>query len=94
MNDIIALIRRAILDYLDEAGGEHNDDIISMMLNGQGHRIARRDIVAQLGWLRDAGLIHAEDVGPFTVARIKADGRDVAAGRLKVDGVWAHKTGE
>ena len=90
---IAPLVRRAILDLLDHDGGEQNDDVITLLLAQLGHRIARRDVAEQLNWLSQQGLVDAEAVGPFIVARTTSDGRDIAAGRLVVDGVWRHKTG-
>lgn len=98
---ILPLIRRAILDLLNDAGGEHNDDVLTMLLVQLGHRVARRDVREQLVWLAGneiAGdgsrLVQVEELGPYMVARILPDGRDVAEGRLIVEGVWRHKTGE
>jgi hypothetical protein len=94
------LIRRAILDLLNDAGGEHNDDVLTLLLDQLGHRIARRDVAQQLRWLEGdpdgeyRGLVAIEQLGPYVVARILPDGRDVANGRLTVEGVWKHKTGE
>lgn len=88
------LVRRALLDLLNDVGGEHNEDTLSVLLNEMGHRVARRDIRAELAWLADKGLIRAEELGPYLVARILADGRDVADGRLRMDGVSRFKTGD
>ena len=90
----LPVVRRAILDLLAEIGGEHNHDTLAMQLAELGHRVAARDVAAELRWLAGEGLVHAEELGPYTVARILADGRDVAAGRLTIDGVSRHKTGE
>ena len=94
---ILPLVRRAILDLLNDAGGEHNDDVLTMLLVSLGHRVARRDVAEQLRWLaQDDGcrLIALEDLGPYLVARIRADGRDVSDGRLIVEGVSKFKTGD
>ena len=91
---ILPLVRRAILDLLNDIGGEQNDDVLAILLAELGHRIARRDVAAQMDVLADKGLIAAETLGPYKVARILADGRDVAEGRLTIDGVWRHKTGD
>lgn len=91
---ITPIIRRAILDLLNDIGGEQNDDVLAVLLAQLGHRIARRDVAEQMRWLEMNGYITAEDVGPFLVSRILADGRDIAEGRLVVDGVWRHKTGD
>lgn len=90
---ILPLVRRAILDLLDHDGGEQNDDVITILLAGIGHRIARRDVAEQLRWLAEQNLIVVEDLPPYLVASTTSDGRDIAAGRLNVDGVWRHKTG-
>lgn len=91
---IAPLVRRAILDLLNDIGGEQNDDVLAMLLAQLGHRIARRDVADQLRWLAEQKLIASEELGPFLVARILADGRDIAEGRLVVEGVWRHKTGD
>ncbi|HEX8224502.1 MAG TPA: hypothetical protein VF605_11860 [Allosphingosinicella sp.] len=96
---LLPFIRRAILDLLNDAGGEHNDEVLAMLLVQLGHRIARRDVREQLRWLATAGgddcqLVALETLDPYLVARIRPDGRDVADGRLLVDGIWKHKTGE
>lgn len=88
MNDIIApIIRRAILDLLNDVGGEHNDQVLAMNLNQLGHRVARRDVAEQIAWLAEKGLLISEQLGMFTAARINSDGRDVSDGRLVVEGV-------
>ena len=92
--DIVPLVRRAILDLLYDIGGEQNDDVLALLLGRLGHRVARRDIRSQLAWLADEGLISLEEVGPFQVVRILADGRDCAEGKLNIDGVSRFKTGE
>lgn len=91
---IIPLVRRAILDLMESIGGEHNDEALTMMLNELGHRVARRDVAEQLRWLGNQNLILAEELAPYLVVRILADGRDVANGRYSVEGVSLYKTGE
>lgn len=91
---IVPMVRRAILDLLNDIGGEENDDVLAMLLAQLGHRIARRDVADQLRWLAEQKLIASEELGLFLVARILADGRDIAEGRLVVEGVWRHKTGD
>jgi hypothetical protein len=91
---ILPLVRRAILDLLHDIGGEQNDDVLTILLAELGHRIARRDVAEQLRWLAAENFIATEQLGPFLAARILADGRDIAEGRLVVDGVWRHKTGD
>lgn len=88
------LVRRAILDLMNDAGGEQNDDVLTRLLNAMGHRVARRDVAAELGWLDTQGLVRSEALGPYVVARILQDGRDVADGRLSLDGIHKFKTGD
>lgn len=95
MNEIIApIIRRAILDLLNDIGGEHNDQTLAMSLNQLGHRVARRDVAEQIAVLAAQKLLISEELGIFVVARITSDGRDVAEGRLNIDGISRFKTGE
>lgn len=91
---ILPLIRRAILDLLNDVGGEQNDDYIEILLSGLGHRVARVDIVPELLWMAERGLIEVTEEGPYHIARILANGRAVADGKLKVEGVRPHKTGD
>ena len=91
---ILPVVRRAIIDLLFDVGGEHNDDTLAMLLNQLGHRVARRDVAAELNFLAGEGLIKVEDLGPYKTARILADGRDVAQGLLVVEGISRFKTGD
>lgn len=94
MNPLVApVVRRAILDLLDDIGGEQNDEVLALMLNQLGHRVARRDVAHCLTFLQEAGMVKAEELGPYIVCSILPDGRDAAAGRLKIDGISHHKTG-
>lgn len=90
---ILPVIRRAILDLLDAIGGEHNDDTLTIQLVALGHRVARRDVAGELLWLGCQGLVKTEMLGPYVVVEILPDGCDVAAGRLRIEGVSKHKTG-
>jgi hypothetical protein len=95
MSPVIApLVRRAILDLMADVGGEQNHSVLTLLLNDLGHRVAERDVRAELLWLADAKLIVIEELAHYTTARILTDGRDVADGRYHVDGVSRHKTGE
>ena len=87
------VVRRAILDLLNDIGGQQNDDVIARLLTGLGHRIARRDVAAELRWLAHQKLVTIEEVGPFLVAEIQPDGTDLSEGRLSVEGVHRHRTG-
>lgn len=91
--DIInPIIRRAILDFMSEIGGEQSDDTLTLLLKQRGHPVARRTVAEQLRWLADAGLVSIEDADPFLLAQILPDGEDVAAGHFFFDGVHRHGT--
>lgn len=98
--EVLQLHRRAILDMLNEIGGEHNDDVIQKWLQGWKFRISRREVRVQLQWLAERDLVRAEEFGEFgevggnviMVVRITPDGRDVSDGLMSVDGVSRHKT--
>jgi len=92
---ILPLVRRAILDLINDVGGEENDDVLTIMLTGLGHRFPRPAVAEQMRWLADHGmkLLEITDVGSYVVAAILPNGREVAEGRLKLDGIWRHKTG-
>lgn len=90
---VLPNVRRAILDLLADIGGEHNDEHITALLVDLGHRVARRDVAAELSWLAGQSLVLAENVGPYLVAEITPDGLDCAAGRLVINGVHRHKSG-
>ena len=88
------LIRRAILDLIEDIGGENNDVSLALHLAQLGHRVARSDVATELRWLADKGLVKLEVVSPYLVARSTSDGRDVARGMLTYVDVSPHKTGE
>ena len=88
------LIRRAILDLVEDTGGELNDEVIMMMLNELGHRVARAVTREEIAWLAEQGLLKMSELGEFIVVRSTAAGRDVANGLIRFEGVSRHKTGE
>lgn len=87
------IVRRAILDLLNDIGGQQSDDVIARLLAGLGHRVARRDVTEELGWLSQQGLVEIENVGPFVCGEITPDGIDTSDGKLRIDGVSRHRTG-
>lgn len=91
---LLPIIRRAILDLVEDTGGELNDEMITLLLNELGHRVARTDVCDEITWCEQAGLLITVASPHFIIARSTANGRDVANGRLRIDGVSRHKTGE
>lgn len=95
MNDVIAqVVRRAILDLLEDIGGEHNDQELQLLLNALGHRLSRANVAGTIHWLGEQGLVKVETVNPFVVCSITPAGRDIAQGLDTADGVSRHKTGD
>jgi hypothetical protein len=92
---IIPLARRAILDLINDVGGEENDDVLTILLTGLGHSFPRPAVAEQMRWLaaHDLKLLEVSTIGSYVVASILPNGREVAEGRLKLDGIWRHKTG-
>ena len=88
------IIRRAVLDLVEDTGGEINDEMITILLNELGHRVARSDVRLVMAWCDGYGLLKTEKLGPYIVARSTSEGRDVANGLQRVEGVSRHKTGE
>lgn len=86
-------VRRGILDVLHEIGGEHSHAEIAAIMNEIGHRVSRRDVIAHIDFLSQAGLVTAEKLDLFTVATLTADGVDAAEGTLRVEGVARFKAG-
>ncbi|SCW55859.1 hypothetical protein SAMN02927924_01340 [Sphingobium faniae] len=93
---ILPLVRRAILDLLNDIGGEENDDVLTVLLTGLGHRFPRPAVAEQMRWLaqHDLNLVEVTDCGPYVVASILPNGCEVAEGRLRVEDIWRHKTGK
>lgn len=89
-----ALIRRAILDLVEDTGGELNDEVITLMLNELGHRVARSVARKEIAWLHQLGLVRMDVAAEFLIVRSTQAGRDVANGLLRFEGVSRHKTGE
>jgi hypothetical protein len=91
---VVALVRRAILDLVEDTGGELNDEVLTILLNELGHRVARLDVRNEIDWLAGEGLLIVEELEAFKVVRSTVNGRDVANGLLRYEGVSRHKTGE
>lgn len=91
---ISPLIRRAILDLVDDVGGEVNDDAITILLNELGHRVGGPDVVIELRWLAERDLLKLQDYPALVVVSSTRAGRAAAAGTMTFEGVNRHKTGE
>jgi len=88
------VIRRAILDVVLDVGGEVNDEDVTILLNELGHRVGGPDVVEEFNWLGAQGLLKLQEYPAYVVVSSTKAGRAVAAGTMRYDGVYQHKTGE
>lgn len=61
--------------------------MLQLALASLGHAVALETVVADLAWLRDAGLTTLRDVGTVHIATLTRRGMDVANGLTQVPGV-------
>ena len=89
MADVQAEHRRlAILQLLhSDPDYSINDDLLQKLLNGQGHGVALAVVRADLAWLEQLGLLTTNALPNCTVAILRNDGVDVAAGVSVVPGI-------
>lgn len=92
MNDLNTIVqedrRLAVLSLLaDSHAYQAGAPMLQMVLAGLGHTVALDTVVADLAWLRDAGLLSLREVGTVHIATLIGRGLDVAKGRTQVPGV-------
>ena len=86
-------VRLAVLRALDE--GPHkicNDGLLTDEVRRVGCPVTRDQLRGHLAWLAEQGLVELEDrpragQRPLKVATLTERGEDVAAGRVRVEGV-------
>lgn len=88
------VVRRAILDLIEDVGGEINDDTATILLNELGHRVGGPDVVIELRWLADRDLLKLQEYGALVVVSSTSAGLAGARGTMTFEGVSRHKTGE
>jgi len=80
--------RLTILRFLsDIAGYTSNGDLLYDVCNRLGVTSTRDQIAGEIAWLREQGMVTAEDHEGFIVVTATARGLDIAAGRALHDGV-------
>ncbi len=82
--------RLALLRTLEEAPGfAANHSVLHSALRDFGHEPSRDQVLSDLHWLREQGLVTLDESlgGKVIVARITERGADVAHGRATVPGV-------
>lgn len=92
MSDLKHLItedrRLAVLSLLaDSHAYQAGAPMLQMVLAGLGHAVSLDTVVADLAWLRDAGLVALAEVGTVHIATLSGRGLDVAKGLTQVPGV-------
>lgn len=92
MSDLNTLVtedrRRAVLSLLaDSHAYQAGAPMLQMVLAGLGHAVSLDAVVADLAWLRDAGLLGLREVGGVHIATLSGRGLDVARGLTQVPGV-------
>lgn len=88
-NEHLAQDRRlVILRFLAKAPGyELNASVLQSACDSVGHNVSRAVILADIEWLKEGGLVTAEDVHSIKVATATNRGLDVASGRATHPGV-------
>lgn len=80
--------RRSILMLLDAApAASANVALLHAALPDCGHHASYDQIVGDLAWLAEQGLVATQSLHGLVIARLLARGADVAAGRASVPGV-------
>lgn len=89
LNNLITEDRRlAVLTLLaDSHAYQAGAPMLQMVLAGLGHAVSLDTVVADLAWLRDAGLLGLREVSTVHIATLAARGLDVAKGLTQVPGV-------
>lgn len=81
-------MRLVVLKALaEDAGYEHNENILQTILDQFGHRISRDRLRTELAWLEEQGLVQVREVMDCRIAALTGRGADVAAGAATIPGV-------
>lgn len=89
MADATTEARRLAILQLLQADPDYsiNDALLQKLLAGQGHGVAMAVVRADLAWLEQVGLLSTNELPGVTVALLRNDGVDVAAGMSVMPGV-------
>lgn len=80
-------LRLAILQIIDEAGGETNSRILATELPHAGHRISADRLRTELAWLAEQDAVTLAESGSMHVVTLTERGADLAAGRATIPGI-------
>lgn len=86
-NSVIEDLRIAILQAIDEAGGETNTRILGSELPGVGHRVSADRLRTEIAWLAEQGAMTLAEAGSMFVVTLTERGADLAAGRATIPGI-------
>lgn len=80
--------RLAILQLLQrDPDYSINDSLLQQLLQAQGHGVPIAVVRADLAWLEQLGLLSTNELPGCTVALLRGEGVDVAAGVSVVPGI-------
>ncbi len=80
--------RRYILDILDRSQpSKLNHRSVAVILEQYGLRPADEELRRDLQWLYQTGLVELEHLDNLVLTALTERGRDVSAGRLRIDGI-------
>ena len=80
--------RLALLRLLEEAPAyQANAPVLQKAAGSMGFSVSRDQVMTQLDWLAEQGLIRIEEIGPVRVAHLTDRGHDVAKGYITSTGV-------
>lgn len=85
------LILRALAEEPDYS---LSDIVLRGLLAEFGHDVPLDTVRADLDWLARAGLVTTGEAGSALVATVTTRGVDVAAGRVRIEGVRRPRPGE
>lgn len=86
MSDYLSTLRRhrrlAILRHLEACGDySSNASILTDVLHGLGITSTHDQVITELSWLAEQGLVAVDDRGEFTLATVTPRGVEIALGR-------------
>ena len=80
-------LRLAILQIIDDAGGETNSRILASEMPGAGHRISADRLRTELAWLAEQDAVTLAETGSMHVVALTERGADLATGRTAIPGL-------
>ena len=80
--------RRLILEQLEaENDYTSNSILLKQILQMLGHTLSSDQVVTEITWLQEQGLVTLESFGGIYVAKLTERGLDVATGAAQIPGI-------